>query len=77
MATVAPKLWKRPDLQGERHHLAVLCAEDVLEIRRLRKQNPQRWTYVALANEFNVGNSTIGAVLSNRTWQHLLPKEEQ
>lgn len=69
--------WSRPDLVGEKHHLAVLTARDVNEIRRRRKQDPKRWTYMALSIEYDVGHGTISAILAGRTWRHLLPEEER
>ena len=66
--------WQRPDMRGERHYLARLTAAQVLDIRAKREADPKRWTMLALAIEFDVGNGTITAILSGRTWKHLLPE---
>lgn len=58
---------------GEEHHLAVLCEEDVRDIRRRRAQGE---TYLSLAMAFVVSEGTIGPIVRNKTWRHLLPKEE-
>jgi hypothetical protein len=59
---------------GEEHHFAVLCEEDVRAIRRRRKQGE---TYLSLALAFGVSEGTIGPIVRNKTWRHLLPKQDQ
>jgi transcriptional regulator with XRE-family HTH domain len=46
-----------------------LTAPKVLTIRELRQQG---LTIRAIAEKFEVGDSTIDAILSGRTWKHLL-----
>lgn len=58
---------------GEEHHFAVLCEEDVLAIRLRRSQGE---TCLSLSLAFGVSEGTIGPIVRNKTWRHLLPKEE-
>lgn len=57
---------------GEEHHFAVLCEEDVRAIRRRRALGE---TYMSLSLAFGVSAGTIGPIVRNETWRHLLPQE--
>lgn len=59
---------------GEAHHLAKLCEEDVIEIRRRKAQGA---TYLSLALAYGVSEGTIGPIVRNKTWRHLLPESER
>lgn len=61
--------YKGPLGYGEQHSGSVLTAPKVLTIRELRQQG---LTIRAIAEKFEVGDSTIDAILSGRTWKHLL-----
>ena len=52
--------------KGNRHGLAKLTSDNVLEIRRRSKEG-----VVKLAKAFNVTKSTISHVCARRTWAHL------
>lgn len=57
---------------GESHHRAKLADPDVREIRRRFAEGE---TQAAMSVEYHVTPATIGCVVHNRTWRHLLPKE--
>jgi hypothetical protein len=59
---------KSPDNTGEKHHQAILTEENVLEMRRLRKQgNLIHW----IAAKFNVSRTTAGQAISGYSWSHI------
>jgi hypothetical protein len=49
-----------------------LTEADVREIRRLRKEDPNRWTHQALADKFIVSCSTIQGIVNGKTWRHVV-----
>lgn len=51
--------------RGERHHKARLTAQDVLAIRSSPASTG------ALARQYGVGKSTISAIRTRKTWQHI------
>ena len=55
---------------GEKSHLAVLKADQVIAIRK-----EQGLSQREIAEKYNVSKSAIKHVLKNRTWKHLLDKE--
>jgi hypothetical protein len=58
-------------LRGEDNPSATLTDKDVIEARRLRKDDPNEWSYRALARRFGVKDITIKAAITGRTWAHL------
>jgi hypothetical protein len=56
---------------GSDHGRAVLDEERVAEMRRLRRDDPKRWTYPALAERYGVHRQTVFHILSGRTWRHV------
>jgi hypothetical protein len=56
--------------QGERHPQRTLTESQVVEIRHRVAEGERR---AALASEFRVTRSTIGDIVSGRTWRHLPP----
>lgn len=54
---------------GERHGRAKLTEEKVREIRR--RYAAGGVSYLDLANEYDLSNGTISAVISRRTWRHV------
>jgi hypothetical protein len=52
---------------GERHYRAKLTEEQVVEIRRLRKEHGI--AYKALAHRFGVCQQTIGWIVTGGTWK--------
>jgi hypothetical protein len=59
---------------GESNAKARLSEGQVIELRTLRDDDPDRWTYAALAARYGVHRQTIYHVLSGRTWSHLRPE---
>ncbi len=59
----------KPNKQGENNGKSKLKDEEVLEIRRLYKENPV--SYAALACRFRISRTTISDIISRRTWDHL------
>jgi hypothetical protein len=51
--------------------MSKLTERQVREIRR--RYAAGDGTYLSLANDYDVGNGTIGAIVQGRTWRHLLP----
>lgn len=60
----------RPDRRslGEQNGQAVLCAEDVIEIRRLAR-NGKRATHIAAL--FNCNRQTVSNIIKNVSWKHV------
>jgi len=58
--------------RGSGHHLSKLRDGDVLQIRAAFKEGEAQ---VSLAQRFNIAPGTVAAIVHNRTWKHLLPKE--
>lgn len=56
---------------GSDHGRAVLDEDLVAELRRLRRDDPKRWTYPALAERYGVHRQTVFMILSGRTWRHV------
>lgn len=54
---------------GERHGHAKLTDEKVREIRRRYATGDE--TFLSLANDYDVSNGTICAVIHRRTWRHV------
>jgi len=54
---------------GEAHHYAKLTDDKVRRIRRLREI--YGWTIRVLAEEFEVGKTTIRDILDKHTWKHV------
>jgi hypothetical protein len=54
---------------GEAHHATKLCDADVLEIRRLRKE--QGLTYAKLGERFGVSLDMVWRVVTRKTWRHI------
>lgn len=46
------------------HHRAKLPDEIVKEMRKLREEEPKRWTYLALAKHFGCGESTARDIVN-------------
>lgn len=71
-----PRPFRTPEGEaatGSANPRARLTEADVAELRRLRIEDPRRWTYPALAVRFGVCRSTVRNVLSGRTWSHVGP----
>lgn len=59
---------RRPDRHGEKHPLARLKADQVLEIRKLASCGA---TQKALSLKFNVGRGQIGKIVHRTNWRHI------
>ncbi len=57
-----------PHRRGSDHRSAKLTESDVLEIRRLRTTGLTQW---ALARQFGVGQYTIWAIVTGKSWKHV------
>jgi len=57
-----------PDRQGEKHPLARLKPEQVLEIRKLASCGA---TQKALAEKFSIGRGQIGKIVHRINWRHI------
>jgi hypothetical protein len=55
--------------RGEKHWRAILTAEHVREIRRLRAD---RFTYEKIAATFSVSQGTIYDIIAGKTWRHVV-----
>ena len=56
---------------GESNGRAKLSEKQVIEIRRLYIQDPQKWKQVNLAAKFQVNQRNISMILLRRTWHHI------
>jgi hypothetical protein len=54
------------DMRGEKHRLAKLTADQVVEIRNRVNQS-----YSEIANEFGVSPSLIGLIVRRKQWTHI------
>jgi hypothetical protein len=59
-----------PTLRGERHPLAKLSDEQVLQIRNLWKMGHRNIRVIARNN--GVSSSNIQKIVQNKTWTHLV-----
>src|SRR6266487_6354175 len=50
-------------LKGEKHHKVKLTVGQVKEIRAIYKENSSNTSYVSLAKQFNMHQSTIGEII--------------
>jgi len=57
------------DNRGAKNPAAKLCADDVLEIRRLRRETEMR--VIDLAHAFVVSVPLIQKILARKVWSHL------
>ena len=55
--------------RGENHPKSKLVPEQVLEIRRLNRE--EGWTHRKLATHFGVGKGSIQGILNGSHWSHL------
>lgn len=55
--------------QGSKNTFAVLNEEIVLEIREFRKSDG--YTYLELAEMFNVSKENVGLICRRQTWKHI------
>lgn len=64
---------KRREARGERHGLAKLTEEDILQIRAAYASNPHPYYKgtCALARRFGVSRHAIHCIITRRTWNHL------
>jgi hypothetical protein len=60
-----------PAKQGEKHHLARLTPELVIDLRS--KYAAGGWSYMSLAEHlgYRVDESTVGRVIRGESWKHL------
>ncbi len=63
------ELGRKPPHQGEKTHFAKLTDNDVIQIRRLRKDG---LTYADIASRFNTKEANVWHICAGRTWKHLL-----
>jgi len=54
---------------GSENGRSKLTEAGAAELRRLRREDPKRWTYPALARRFRVSRSNVFYVLKGRTWK--------
>ena len=55
--------------QGSKNTFAVLIEESVLEIREMKENDG--YTYLELAEFFDVSKETIGKICRRETWKHI------
>lgn len=53
---------------GERSGMAKLIDADVLQIRNLRRQG---WTQAAIADRYDIDQSTVSLIVNHKLWAHL------
>lgn len=58
--------------RGERHPMARLTEDQVLQMRAKRDEG---YTYQRLVEEFGVSKSTVANVVTRKKWRHLRPGE--
>lgn len=56
--------------EGENSSRCKLTNQDVLQIRDIFEKNP-KINKSLLARNFNIGNTTLGHILSRRNWKHI------
>lgn len=59
----------RNTARGERSGRAVLTEQDIRDIRELRQDG---MTYLELSTWYRVSSGTISAILTGRTWRHVV-----
>jgi hypothetical protein len=59
---------------GSRNPMAAFTDDQVIEIRRRYRERESKM--VDLAREFGVSRGTVSAIVSGRTWRHLLPETQ-
>lgn len=59
------------DRKGEKHPLAKLTTEQVIEIRRLYKRHSHDFNTYTLAKQFKVSPGSIGTVVRREEWTHI------
>lgn len=68
---MADKTMKGRHTKGESVHSNILSENEVLTIRKIKKENP-KYNQGQLAKEFGVSKSLISAIILNRNWKHLI-----
>lgn len=63
------ELKRKPPHRGETTHFAKLTDNDVIQIRRLRKDG---LTYAEIATRFNTKPANVWHICVGNTWKHLL-----
>ena len=61
--------------RGERNHLHKLTEEQVNEIRRIYIKGDLQFGQSALSKKYGVTHQTIGLIVRNEIWKHLLKEE--
>jgi len=56
---------------GEKHYISKLTEQQVKEIRKMRKENPNL-TYTEIADIYGVSHETIYDIVKKRTWKHVI-----
>lgn len=69
VANIADKMIHGTRQTGERHGMAVLTNKKVARIRRLRKQDPEKYNFRVLATMFGVSKSSIFRAIKEHTWK--------
>lgn len=66
----ARKIEHGTNTPGEQHWNAQHTWEQINEMRKLRAENPEYWTYKRLAEKFNYKlEARVWEILANRTWK--------
>ena len=63
-----PEVRKKMGRAGALNSRVKLEPAEVIEIRRLRKENPKFYTHKKLGEIFSVAKSTIQGIIENRSW---------
>lgn len=58
---------------GEDHWCAKLTFEQVKEMRKLRAENPELWTWAALGRKYAVNDDTVRRAIVGTTWKKGTP----
>lgn len=56
------------DRYGSKHNMAKLIESDIKIIRNLHKQG---WSYVKIAQKFNMHSCTISKIIKGKLWRHV------
>lgn len=57
--------------KGEKNGMSKLKERDIIDIRKMRGNNDNTYTYKDIATIYNVSDRCIRAVIHNETWKHV------
>lgn len=58
---------------GEKHHFTTMTEDDVIEMRRLRRDT--NLTYREIGERYDVGTKSAWRIINRKTWKHVKEKQ--